>query len=210
MARLTLTLLAAALCGCSASGGVLPSHGGSASNVAAKTADGAQRRPADDNVGIYLQTLHDLIEGDSVTQIDAFRRAADAASTAPTTTNRLRLALALATPGHPSSNAMEAQKQLSQLLASGDALLPEERTLALLHLKEVEQRLILDAEAQRLQRAAQAATAQRNDENTQRLQAALEENRQLKAALEEARARLDAIINTERSIRERNNGSTPK
>ena len=210
MARLTLTLLVAALCGCSASGGVLPSKGTGTTNVAAKAADGAQRRSGDDNVGIYLQTLHDLIEGDSVTQIDAFRRAADAASSAPTTTNRLRLALALATPGHPSSNPMEAQKQLSQLLASGDALLPEERTLALLHLKEVEQRLILDAEAQRLQRAAQAATAQRNDENTQRLQAALEENRQLKAALDEARARLDAIINTERSIRERNNGSTPK
>jgi len=210
MARLTLTLLAAVLCGCSASGGVLPSKSGSASNVAAKPTDGAQRRTADDSVGIYLQTLHDLIEGDSVTQIDAFRRAADAASTAPTTTNRLRLALALATPGHPSSNPMEAQKQLSQLLASGDALLPEERTLALLHLKEVEQRLILDAEAQRLQRAAQAATAQRNDESAQKLQAALEENRQLKAALDEARARLDAIINTERSIRERNNGSTPK
>jgi hypothetical protein len=209
MVRLAYTLLVAALCGCSASGGVLPSRSGGASSVATKPADGAQRH-AEDNIGIYLQTLHDLIEGDSVMQIDAFRRAADAASSAPTTTNRLRLALALATPGHPSSNPMEAQKQLSQLLASGDALLPEERTLALLHLKEVEQRLILDAEAQRLQRAAQAATAQRNDENTQRLQAALEENKQLKAALDEARARLDAIINTERSIRERNNGSTSK
>jgi len=209
MAKVAHILLAAALCGCSASGGVLPNHGGSTS-VATKPADGTQRHSAEDNIGIYLQTLHDLIEGDSVAQIDAFRRAADAASAAPTTTNRLRLALALATPGHPSSNPMEAQKQLSQLLASGDALLPEERTLALLHLKEVEQRLILDAEAQRLQRAAQTATAQRNDENTQRLQAALEENKQLKAALDEARARLDAIINTERSIRERNNGSTAK
>ena len=210
MARLAYTLLVAALCGCSASGGVLPNRGGASSSVAAKPADGGQHHTAEDNISIYLQTLHDLIEGDSVTQIDAFRRAADAASASPTTTNRLRLALALATPGHPSSNPMEAQKHLSQLLASGDALLPEERTLALLHLKEVEQRLILDAEAQRLQRAAQAATAQRNDENTQRLQAALEENKQLKAALDEARARLDAIINTERSIRERNNGSTSK
>ena len=210
MLKLAYTMLvAAALCACSSSGGVLPNRGGNASSVA-KPADGAQRHTAEDNIGIYLQTLHDLIEGDSVTQIDAFRRAADAASSSPTTTNRLRLALALATPGHPSSNPMEAQKQLSQLLASGDALLPEERTLALVHLKEVEQRLILDAEAQRLQRAAQAATAQRNDENTQRLQAALEENKQLKAALDEARARLDAIINTERSIRERNNGSTSK
>ncbi|HVS23335.1 MAG TPA: hypothetical protein VMU03_06380 [Gammaproteobacteria bacterium] len=137
-------------------------------------------------------------------QADAFRRAQEAAETAPTTTNRLRFALALATPGHPSSNAAEAQKKLSELLAD-DALLPEERTFALLHLKEVEQRLILDAEAQRLQRAAQAATAQRNDQTAQRLQAALEENRQLRAALDEARAKLDAIISTERSIREREN-----
>ena len=88
MARLAYTLLVAALCGCSASGGVLPNHGGNASSVATKPADGAQRHTAEDNIDIYLQTLHDLIEGDSVAQIDAFRRAADAASTAPTTTNR--------------------------------------------------------------------------------------------------------------------------
>jgi len=56
-----------------------------------------------------------------------------------------------------------------------------------------------------LQRAAQAAAVQRNDQSAQRLQAALEENRQLRAALDEARAKLDAIINTERSIREREN-----
>jgi hypothetical protein len=77
-------------------------------------------------------------------------------------------------------------------------------------LKEVEQRLILNAEAQRLQRAAQAATAQRNDQSAQRLQAALEENAQLKAELEEAKAKLDAITNIERSIRERENGSNPR
>ena len=94
---------------------------------------------------------------------------------------------------------------LSELLATGDALLPEEHVLALIHLKEVEQRLILDAEATRLQRATAAATAQRNDRSAQELQAALEENRQLKAALDEARARLDAITNIERSIREREN-----
>jgi hypothetical protein len=65
--------------------------------------------------------------------------------------------------------------------------------------------MILDAEAERLQRATAAATAQRNDRNAQQLQAALEENRQLRAALDEARAKLDAITNIERSIREREN-----
>jgi hypothetical protein len=70
----------------------------------------------------------------------------------------------------------------------------------------VEQRLILNAEADRLQRAAAAATAERNDRTSQQLAAALEENRQLKAALDDVRARLDAITNIERSIRERENG----
>jgi hypothetical protein len=209
MARLACTVIVAALCGCSTSGGLFGGHGSGASTAGTQQADSAQRR-ADDNISVYLQTLRDLIDGDPVAQADAFRRAADAANSAPTTTNRLRLALALATPGHPSSNAVEAQKQLSQLLASGDTLLPEERTLALLHLKEVEQRLILDAEAQRLQRAAQAAATQRNDQSAQRLQAALEENRQLRAELDEARAKLDSIINTERSIRERENGSNSR
>jgi hypothetical protein len=77
-------------------------------------------------------------------------------------------------------------------------------------LKDVEQRLILDAEAERLQRAATAAAAQRNDRATQQLQAALEETRPLKAALDDARARLDAITKIERSIRERENGANPQ
>ncbi|HUQ53667.1 MAG TPA: hypothetical protein VM692_15675 [Gammaproteobacteria bacterium] len=158
-----------------------------------------------DSLAVYLQTLRSLIEGDPVVQADVFRNVAAQADAAPTTTNRLMLALALATPTHPSSDAAAAQRLLSDLLARGDALLPEEQVLALIHLKDVEQRLILDAEAERLQRAAAAATAQRNDRSAQQLQAALEENRQLKAALDEARAKLDAITNIERSIREREN-----
>ena len=79
--------------------------------------------------------------------------------------------------------------------------------LATVHLKEVEQRLILDAEAQRLQKAVETATAQRNDQTAQRLQAALDENRQLRAELDQAREKLDAITNIERSIRERENAN---
>ena len=161
-----------------------------------------------EGIGIYLQTLRTLIEGDPVEQADVFRNVSAAADTSPTTTNRLMLALALATPTHPASDEAKAQKLLSELLAAGDTLLPEERTLALIHLKDVETRLILDAEAGRLQRAAAAATAERNDRATQQLQAALEENRQLKLALDDARAKLDAITNIERSIRERENGPT--
>lgn len=163
-----------------------------------------------DGLAVYFQMLRTLIEGDAVEQADVFRSVDAGAEVSPTTTNRLMLALALATPTHPSSDPQRAQVLLSELLAAGDALLPEERVLVLIHLKDVEQRLILDAEAERLQQAVTAATSQRNDRNSQQLQAALEENRQLRLALDEVRAKLDAITNIERSIRERENGSDPQ
>jgi hypothetical protein len=201
MRNLGALLLCAALAGCT-------SLGGSGDGREAETATATDERVADvgDGLGIYLQTLRDLIEGDPVVQADAFRGVAAAADVSPTTTNRLMLALALATSTHPASDDARAQALLGELLAAGDALLPEERVLALIHLKDVEQRLILDAEANRLQRAAAAASAERNDRTSQQLAAALEENRQLKAALDDVRARLDAITNIERSIRERENG----
>jgi len=195
-----LALLLAALSGCvpfgSASDGELP----------ASTVTDARPPDVAEGIAIYLQTLRSLIEGDPVVQADVFRNVAAAADSSPTTTNRLMLALALATPTHPASDEAKAQKLLSELLAAGDTLLPEERILALIHLKDVEQRLILDAEAARLQRAATAATAERNDRTTQQLQAALEENRQLKLELDDVRKRLDTITSIERSIRERENG----
>ena len=202
--RTALTsLLLALLAGCTALGG-----GASGERETAPSTPSTARPAvvAGDAIGVYLQTLRSLIEGDPVQQADVFRNVAAQADAAPTTTNRLMLALALASPTHPANNDVEAERLLSDLLATGDALLPEEQVLALIHLKDVEQRLILDAEAERLQRAAATATAQRNDRSAQQLQAALEENRQLRAALDEALKKLDAITNIERSIRERENG----
>ena len=204
MRSAVLLLLSAALAGCTAFGGA-----GGGRGTAGSTATNA--RPADvtEGIAIYLQTLRSIIEGDPVVQADVFRNVAAAADASPTTTNRLMLALALATPTHPSSDEAKAETLLSELLAAGDTLLPEERMLALFALKDVEQRLILDAEAARLQRAAAAATAERNDRTTQQLQAALEENRRLKLELDDMRKRLDTITSIEQSIREREkNGPT--
>jgi hypothetical protein len=194
-------VLAAALAGCTLGGAADVER---QPEYAVETAG----RPANvaDGIAVYLQTLRDLIEGDAVVQADVFRNVYAMADASPTTTNRLNLALALATPKHPSSDPAQAATLLRELLADGEALLPEERVLALIHLQDVEERLILDAEAARLQQAVTAATAQRNDRANQQLQAALEENRQLRAALDEVQAKLDAITNIERSIRERENG----
>jgi hypothetical protein len=208
MAKFAAPLIAILLAGCTTGPGLF---GGAAAPDSAIEATGNDEVSQEsDNLALYLETLRSLVEGDAVAQADAFRNAEEAVEASPTTTNRLNLALALATPGHPSTDEAQAQRMLNELLAAGDSLLPEERILAVVHLKEVEQRLILDAEAQRLQRAAAAAAAARNDQSAQRLQAALEENRLLRVELEEAREKLDAITNIERSIRERDNGSNPR
>ena len=81
--------------------------------------------------------------------------------------------------------------------------------LVAIHLKEVEQRLILDSEARRLREEVDAARQARNDESARRLEAALAENARLTRELQEAQQKLDAITNIERSIRERENGANP-
>ena len=171
----------------------------------ARTDDGS----GDGSVIEYLDVMRRRVEGDVLTQTETFREIAEAAAASPTTENRVKLALAIATPGHPNEDPAEAQQRLSSLLAQGPALLPEERMLVAIHLKEVEQRLILDAEARRLRDEVEAARAARNNETVRRLEAALAENARLARELQEAQQKLDAITNIERSIRERENGANP-
>ena len=158
-------------------------------------------------LAVYLEMMRDLVEGDPVTQAITFRDVAQSAGNAPTTTNRLKLALAYAAPGHPNADPGEARRRLDELLAEGAVLLPEERMLVTIHLEEVEQRLMLDAQAEQLRQEAETARVELDNENSRRLQAALAENERLRAELEEAQEKLNAITNIERSIRERENGS---
>jgi predicted RNA-binding Zn ribbon-like protein len=119
----------------------------------------------------------------------------------------LKYALALATPGHPGSDATLAEQRLSALLASADALLPEERMLVTIHLREVEQRLILDSAAAQLRSDSASALEQQNSQSAAELARALEENRRLRAELDDATQKLNALAAIEQSIRERENDS---
>lgn len=152
---------------------------------------------------VYLELMRGLIEGDALTQAEIFGEVAEAADFAPTTTNRLKYALALATPGHPGSDAALAEQRLSALLASSGALLPEERMLVTIHLREVEQRLILDAAEAQLRTESASALAQQNSANAAELARALEENRRLRAELDDATQKLNALAAIEQSIRDR-------
>jgi transcriptional/translational regulatory protein YebC/TACO1 len=166
----------------------------------------AQPDPAQDLSPItpLLQMMSSLPQGDPGRQAEIFQSAKDAADLAPTTSNRLRYALALATPGFSGTDDVAAQRQLAELLARPETLLPIERLLALVELKEVEQRLILQAENKRVRDDAQhddsrdkLATANR------RLAAESDENVRLRKALDEARAKLEAVTHIERSINDR-------
>jgi hypothetical protein len=148
-----------------------------------------------------------LIEGDALTRAEIMRTVADGAEFAPTTTNRFKYALALAVPGHAGSNAAEAERRLAALLSAGDALLPEERILAAIQLRDVEQRLILDAAAEQLRTEMARAMALQDAATTTRLQDLLDENRRLQTELDDATEKLNAITSIEQSIRERENGT---
>ncbi len=156
-----------------------------------------------------LEMMSALPQGDPARQAEMFQAAKDAADLTPTTSNRLRYALALATPGFSGSDPVAAQRQLSELLARPETLLPSERLLALVELKEVEQRLILQAENKRLgDEALHDDSRDKLQATTRRLAQESDENVKLRKALDEARAKLEAITHIERSINDRGaNGS---
>jgi hypothetical protein len=159
-----------------------------------------------------LAMMSNLPQGDPAHQAEVFQAAKDAADLTPTTSNKLQYALALATPGHSGADPVAAQRQLSELLARPETLLPVERLLALIELKEVEQRLILQAENRRLRDEAprDSHDSDKLQAVNRRLAAESEENARLRKALDEARAKLEAVTHIERSINDRGAGGPRK
>jgi hypothetical protein len=156
-----------------------------------------------------LEFMSSLPQGDPAQQAELFQSTKDAADSSPTTSNKLRYALALATPNFSGSDPVAAQRQLAELVARPETLLPAERYLAVAQLREVEQRLILQAENKRLR-----DEAPRDDSHdklqaiNRRLTAESDENARLRKALDEARAKLEAVTHIERSINDRAAGGS--
>lgn len=154
-------------------------------------------------VADHLEMMAKLTQATPSTQAEIVQAARDATELTPTTSNRLQYALALATPGHGQSNPAAARQMLTEILATPEALLPAERALAWVCLRDVEQRLILQAENAKLQGDAARLERERSAATNRRLQAEIDENARLKKALAEAQAKLDEIMRIERSIVER-------
>jgi hypothetical protein len=190
-----------ALCGCAA-------LGGSSSSKAPPPSE-PDGKPESGTIAPLLELMSGLPKGDPARQAELFQSAKDAASLSPTTSNRLKYALALAIPGHPGSDPVAAQRQLAELLARPETLLPEERLLALVELHEVDQRLVLQAENQRLRDEALHDSKDKLQAINRRLQAESDENARLRKALDEAHAKLDAVTHIERSINDRATSEPP-
>ncbi len=169
----------------------------------------SERPPPDSNViAPDLDMMQSLAAGDPARQAELFQAAKDAATLTPTTSNRLKYALALATPAHAGSDPVAAQRQLSQLLATPETLLPVERLLATVELQEIDQRLILLEENKQLREDAPREARDKLLALNRRLSTESDENARLRKALEEAEAKLDAVTHIERSINDRGtNGS---
>ncbi len=157
---------------------------------------------SNDGVISYLDLMSKLASGDPAQQADIFFAVERDYTSAPTTANSLRYAVALLTPGHPSADLQKGKLALQTLLASPERMSPSERTLAAVLTNEAETRLRLEADNSRLVATLDGrARAQANSDR--RVQAMAEENARLRKALEEAQQKLDKIRDIERSIIER-------
>jgi hypothetical protein len=159
----------------------------------------------------YLEVLQRLVQGAPAEQAEILSGARHDFETAPTPSHELRYALVLATPDHPGTDCAKAQKLLRELIATQETLLPAERAMAFLTLKNVDQTLSQTADNQRLQANADHSDRDRYAALNRRLQNEIDDNARLHKELDDAHAKLDAIANIERALNKpKAPGGTPQ
>jgi hypothetical protein len=123
----------------------------------------------------------------------------------PSSSRKLLLALILGTPDQAGADLPRAHQMLAELASEPQSsLLPGERSLVALQLKQIGDYLTLEKENRTL--AADAARTEQIAALKHRLDGAAGENAKLKKQLQEARAKLAAIANIEKSLNERKPG----
>lgn len=200
---LTAGIAMLVLTGCSASGSLF----GGASRSGSSGRDGTQASELTavdaGGLGVYLELMARLVEGDALTRTETFSKARDDAELAPTKTNRLRYALALSVPGHQGADAEAAGDRLRDLIGADDPLSPAEQMLARIQLQTVNQLEMLQSASDEFEARIESELTARDAEQAARLEAALADIERLQAELEDATTMLDAITNIEQSINER-------
>jgi hypothetical protein len=145
-----------------------------------------------------LQLMDRLIKGSTSEKAELFAHAKQEYDSAGTNTHKLRLALALATPGHPASSPADALHMLQDLLVNPEGLVPGERALAQVEMKQIDDYLSLQAKIDKL--SSDAARAERLTAQIRHLQTESDERLR---DLNEAKAKLEAILKIEKTLSER-------
>ena len=141
----------------------------------------------------YLSTLDRLSRGGAAEQAEVLQETRTAFLADPTTQHRLRYAFVLAVPGHAATDAEGARTLLGEALATPQTMLPSERALAELIIRELDVRLALSQENIALRSAANTTDRDRIAGLNRRLQQETAEKERLRRELEQAQAKLEAI-----------------
>jgi hypothetical protein len=150
----------------------------------------------------YLRELRDLSSGDPALQAEIFADSQAASQLTPNPSTNLRFALVLATPGHPETDAQQAQNMLRELLTQTELMTPSEISLATIYLNSTEELMVLRSEARRLRASTDRTQRTEDAAINQRLATVEADNRRLRRELEDAESKLEAITSIEQSIRD--------
>jgi hypothetical protein len=148
-------------------------------------------------VAEYLATLDRLGRGGAAEQAEIISATRTAYLADPSTQKRLRYAFVLAVPGHPASDPAGARALLGEALATPETMLPSERALADLMVRDLDARLALTHENETLRSGTTSQDDNRIADLNRRLQAETAEKDRLRRDLERAEAKLEAIATLE-------------
>ncbi|MEM1261924.1 MAG: hypothetical protein AAGH76_05980 [Pseudomonadota bacterium] len=192
--RLATIALAVVLGGCSSATAWLPGR-----NMP------TTENPVVESTGVshYLQSMHVLATANTEDQRRTFADLERRSKRTPTTTNRLALALARITPGHPGTNVAVGRAELERLLADPAVLVDTERELVVVMLSALDEQQRVAGTSVEQVNTRLANTSVERDRLARELEASRARAVQLQRALREAEEKLDAITRIERSIRER-------
>jgi hypothetical protein len=148
-------------------------------------------------VAEYLALLDRLGRGGVAEQAEIVASSRGAYLADPSTQKRLRYAFVLSVPGHASSDPAGARALLGEALATPETLLPSERALADLIVRDLDARLSLARENEALRNGSSSQADNRIEDLNRRLQAETAEKDRLRRELERAEAKLEAIATLE-------------
>ncbi len=148
-------------------------------------------------VADYLATLDRLGGGGAAQQAEIIESTRSAYLADPSTRKRLRYAFVLSVPGHAATDPAGARALLGEALATPETLLPSERALADLMVRDLDARLALTRENESLRNGSASEEEGRVAELNRRLLAETAEKDRLRRELERAEAKLEAIATLE-------------